>query len=95
MRLPINGSLILQPSGLAKSDCLISIQIRATNSYLLIRHPTIRVAAQVTKQFNIKWDAYIGVENLTNYSQKNLIISCRAAIQFSRYFDGSNSLGSN
>lgn len=46
-----------------------------------------QMSAQVTKQFGTKWDVYIGAENLTNYTQKNLIIS--AAQPFSPYFDGS------
>ena len=46
-----------------------------------------QMSAQVTKQFGTKWDVYIGAENLTNYTQKNLIIS--AAQPFSLYFDGS------
>lgn len=47
----------------------------------------IQMAAQVTKQFGSKWDVYIGAENLTNYTQKNLIIA--AEQPFSPYFDGS------
>jgi len=46
-----------------------------------------QMSAQVTKQFGPKWDVYIGAENLTNYTQKDLIIS--AAQPFSPYFDGS------
>lgn len=47
----------------------------------------IQMSAQITKQFNKKWDVYTGVENLTNYTQKNLIIDSNNP--FSPYFDGS------
>ncbi len=47
----------------------------------------IQMSAQVTKQFGKKWDVYIGGENLTNYTQQNLIIA--ADQPFSPYFDGS------
>ena len=47
----------------------------------------IQMSAQVTKQFSQKLDVYIGAENLTNYTQKNLIIS--AVQPFTPYFDGS------
>lgn len=51
----------------------------------------LQMSGQVTKQFGSKWDVYIGAENLTNYTQKNLIIS--AAQPFSPYFDGSITWG--
>lgn len=47
----------------------------------------IQMSAQVTKEFSRKLDVYIGAENLTNYAQKNLIISANQP--FSQYFDGS------
>jgi outer membrane receptor for ferrienterochelin and colicins len=47
----------------------------------------IQMTAQVTKQFGSILDVYIGAENLTNYTQKTLIIS--ADQPFSPYFDGS------
>jgi len=47
----------------------------------------IQMSKQVTKQFGIKWDLYVGAENITNYIQNNLIIS--ASQPFSPYFDGS------
>ena len=47
----------------------------------------IQMNAQVTKQFNSKWDVYLGADNLTNYMQKNLIISAQQP--FGTYFDGS------
>jgi outer membrane receptor protein involved in Fe transport len=47
----------------------------------------IQMNAQVTKQFRSRWEVYIGGENLTNFTQENLIIS--AADPFSQYFDGS------
>lgn len=51
----------------------------------------IQMAAQVTKQFGSKWDVYVGGENLTGYTQKNLIID--AGQPFSPYFDGSITWG--
>jgi hypothetical protein len=45
------------------------------------------MAAQVTKQFNKKWDIYVGIENLTGFRQQNPILD--AANPFSKYFDGS------
>jgi outer membrane receptor for ferrienterochelin and colicins len=47
----------------------------------------IQMSGQITKQFGDKWDVYIGAENITNYTQKNLIISAKQP--FSPYFDGS------
>lgn len=47
----------------------------------------IQISGQVTKQFGIKWDVYIGGENLTGYTQDNLFISGNQP--FSSYFDGS------
>jgi outer membrane receptor for ferrienterochelin and colicin/copper chaperone CopZ len=47
----------------------------------------IQMSGQITKQFGSKWDVYIGAENITNYKQKNLIIS--ADQPFSQYFDAS------
>lgn len=47
----------------------------------------IQMTAQVTKGFGSKLEVYIGAENLTNYAQKNLLIS--ADQPFSKYFDGS------
>ncbi|MBS1638950.1 MAG: TonB-dependent receptor [Bacteroidetes bacterium] len=50
-----------------------------------------QMSGQITKQFNNKWDVYVGAENLTNYMQQNLIIA--AAQPFSQYFDGSITWG--
>ncbi len=46
-----------------------------------------QLMGQVTKQFGKRWELYLGGENLTNYTQKNLIID--AANPFSNYFDAS------
>lgn len=51
----------------------------------------LQMSSQVTKQFGSKWDVYIGAENLTGYTQKNLIID--AGQPFSPYFDGSITWG--
>ena len=45
----------------------------------------IQMMAQVTKTLGTKWDLYAGAENITNYTQKNIIIS--ADDPFSPYFD--------
>jgi hypothetical protein len=45
------------------------------------------MSGQITKQFGSKWDIYVGAENITDYTQRNLIIS--ATQPFSPYFDGS------
>ncbi|MBS1974106.1 MAG: TonB-dependent receptor [Bacteroidetes bacterium] len=42
---------------------------------------------QITKQMGNNWNVYVGAENITNYTQKDLIIS--AAQPFSPYFDAS------
>lgn len=47
----------------------------------------IQMAGQVTKQFGNKWDVYIGAENITSYTQRDLIIA--ASEPFSPRFDGS------
>ncbi len=47
----------------------------------------MQVSAQVSKQFNTKMEVYIGVENLTNYVQPQLILS--NAQPFGQYFDAS------
>ncbi len=47
----------------------------------------IQMSAQVTKQFDSKWNVYLGAENITDYTQKNLIVS--ADQPFGPYFDGS------
>ncbi|MCO5292914.1 MAG: TonB-dependent receptor [Chitinophagaceae bacterium] len=47
----------------------------------------IQMAAQITKQFNKKWDIYVGSENLTDFRQQSPILD--AANPFSNYFDGS------
>lgn len=49
------------------------------------------MSGQVTKQFGSKWDVYVGAENITSYTQKNLIIA--ASQPFSQYFDGSMTWG--
>src|SRR5690606_25844948 len=46
----------------------------------------VQMAAQVTKIFNKKWEAYIGSENLTNYIQPHLILD--AQNPFGSHFDG-------
>lgn len=46
-----------------------------------------QVNAQITKQLSKQWDAYLGVENLTNYTQQKLMID--AQNPFSKYFDAS------
>ncbi len=45
------------------------------------------MSGQVTKVLNKKWDVYVGVENLTNFTQDNVILS--ADKPFSPYFDAS------
>lgn len=47
----------------------------------------VQMSAQITRQFGKVWDIYMGAENLTNFTQQNLILS--AAQPFSPYFDGS------
>ena len=47
----------------------------------------IQMAAQASKQLGAKWEVYTGAENLTNFTQQNLIIS--ANDPFSPYFDAS------
>jgi len=47
----------------------------------------VQINAQIAKQINNQWDVYIGAENLTNYTQKNLMID--AANPFGQYFDAS------
>lgn len=47
----------------------------------------IQMHAQVSKTFNKHFDAYIGMENITDYRQKNLIVE--ANNPFGRYFDAS------
>ena len=49
--------------------------------------PYLQVSGQVTKQFGHHWDIYLGIENLTNFTQENLFISGNQP--FSPYFDGS------
>ena len=51
----------------------------------------IQMSGQVTKQFGSRWDVYVGAENITNYTQQNLIIA--ASQPFSQYFDGSITWG--
>jgi len=46
-----------------------------------------QMAAQITKQFGNKWDIYVGVENLTAYTQQQLIVDAKNP--FSQYFDAS------
>jgi outer membrane receptor for ferrienterochelin and colicins len=45
----------------------------------------ILMSAQVTKDIGTKWSAYVGMENLTNFTTKDPIIS--AANPFNAYFD--------
>ncbi len=47
----------------------------------------VQMSAQVGKQLGKNWDVYLGAENLTGYTQKNLFISGNQP--FSPYFDGS------
>lgn len=47
----------------------------------------MQVSAQVSKQFNKRMEVYIGIENLTNYVQPQLILS--NAQPFGQYFDAS------
>ncbi|MEP6699946.1 MAG: TonB-dependent receptor [Bacteroidota bacterium] len=51
----------------------------------------MQMSGQITKQFGSKWDIYVGAENITNYTQNNLIIA--ASQPFSPYFDGSITWG--
>ncbi|MEO7046789.1 MAG: TonB-dependent receptor, partial [Ferruginibacter sp.] len=46
-----------------------------------------QMSGQVTKALDKKWDVYVGVENLTNFTQNNMIIA--ADQPFSPYFDAS------
>jgi hypothetical protein len=43
--------------------------------------------AQVTKDFNDRWSAYVGMENIGNFKLENPIIA--ADQPFSTYFDSS------
>ena len=45
------------------------------------------MSAQVSKQIGKRWDFYVGGENLTNFTQKNLFIDGNHP--FGPYFDGS------
>jgi outer membrane receptor for ferrienterochelin and colicins len=47
----------------------------------------IQMSAQLSKQIGKKWDVYVGVENGTNFTQKNLFIDGNHP--FGPYFDGS------
>ncbi|MEQ1554297.1 MAG: TonB-dependent receptor [Ferruginibacter sp.] len=47
----------------------------------------LQISGQVSKQINTKFELYLGVENATNFTQKNLFIDVRNP--FSTYFDGS------
>ena len=47
----------------------------------------MQMSGQITKQFGKKWDVYIGVENLTDFTQEKLFIS--PSQPFSQYFDAS------
>ncbi len=47
----------------------------------------IQMSGQITKQFNKKWDLYLGSENLTGFTQSHPILD--AANPFGQYFDGS------
>ena len=47
----------------------------------------IQMAAQITKQFGNKWDVYLGAENLTAYTQQQLIVDAKNP--FGQYFDAS------
>ena len=47
----------------------------------------VLVNAQVAKDFNERWSAYVGIENLTNFKLSNPIIA--ASEPFSPYFDTS------
>jgi outer membrane receptor for ferrienterochelin and colicins len=49
--------------------------------------PYILMNAQVTKDFGVKWSAYLGVENMTDFKLDNPIVS--AAQPFGQYFDSS------
>ena len=46
-----------------------------------------QMSGQVSKQLGNQWEIYLGGENITNYTQTNLIIASRQP--FSPYFDGS------
>ncbi len=46
-----------------------------------------QMSGQISKTINKKWDAYVGVENLTNFRQTDLFIAGDAP--FSQFFDGS------
>lgn len=46
-----------------------------------------QMSGQISKHLGSQWELYIGGENITNYTQTNLIIA--AAQPFSAYFDGS------
>lgn len=47
----------------------------------------IQMSAQVIKQLGLRWEVYIGAENLTGYMQKTLFID--GLQPFGPYFDGS------
>lgn len=46
-----------------------------------------QMSGQVSKQLGSQWEIYLGGENITNYTQTNLIIAANQP--FSAYFDGS------
>ncbi|CCB69550.1 Probable TonB-dependent outer membrane receptor precursor [Flavobacterium branchiophilum FL-15] len=50
-----------------------------------------QISGQVSKTFYKKWDAYIGVENATNFKQQNLFID--GDQPFSPYFNATNIWG--
>lgn len=51
----------------------------------------IQMSGQVSKRIKEKWDFYLGIENITNYTQQLLIISANQP--FSSYFDSSITWG--
>lgn len=47
----------------------------------------LQMAAQITKQFGNKWDVYLGAENLTAFTQQQLMVDPKNP--FGQYFDAS------
>lgn len=58
-------------------------------AYRLSDHsdPFLLMNAQVTKDFNLKWSAYLGVENISNFRLDNPIVA--SGDPFGAYFDSS------
>ncbi|MFY7963462.1 MAG: TonB-dependent receptor domain-containing protein [Chitinophagaceae bacterium] len=70
------------------SKRLPSTTVNPTDKQMLRHSPSYyQLAAQVTKQFGKNWDVYLGAENLTAFTQQQLIVDSQNP--FGQYFDAS------